>query len=220
MNYIVHVRFGGEANWITDFVTPNNPLVTELAQVKPAGAEPVSAFSRWIWQNINYPTGVIPDYHEIRAFTKSSWFTPVAIKLSTPDFFEFPREVLGWKDARGRRFADCEGSSVTLCSLLRNYISPYDVHVALGDMSIFSHAWVRVRRNEEWQIIETTSPHSRLLTEDKPYKMKAYFNDKEAVELEPGFFSNLRVFAEKSRRAYRAKLNVICPFLEQCEVRY
>lgn len=217
MNYIVQVRFGDEANWVTSFIQPNAPAVLALVREKPVDVDPVSYFSRWIWANVNYPTSPLaPDFHKLEGFRKAGWLAPAAIKLSTADFWQFPSETLGWSDAWGRHWGDCEDSSAVLCSLLRNYLPPEDVYVAVGNVSIFPHAWLKVRHLGAWGLIETTTPHNRLLPEAQPYAVKAIFNDRYAVELEPGFYSRLGAFAGESRREHKAKMGVICPFLEQC----
>lgn len=218
-DFVVEVRFPGERHYIREFVTPDAPDVLALVKSKPPDIDPISFFASWVWRHVNYPTAALPlapDYHEVRAFRKAGWFAPAAIKLSTIDFWQFPSETLGWADAWGRHWGDCEDSSAVLCSLLRNYFRPEDVYVALGNVSILPHSWVRVRHLGKWQIIETTSPHRQGLAEDRPYSMKAYFNDRYATELERGFFSTLGAFASGSRRAHRAKTGVICQFFEEC----
>lgn len=219
MNYIVQVRFGEEKRYITEFIQPSTPAVLELVRAKPEDVDPISYFSWWIWNHVSYPTAALPlapDYHEVRAFRKTGWFAPAAIKLSTADFWQFPSETLGWADAQGKHFGDCEDSSFVLCSLLRNYFPPEDVYVAVGNVSILPHAWVKVRHLGKWGIVETTTAHNKLLPETRPYEAKAIFNDVHATELERGFFATLGTFASGSRRAHRAKTGVIGSFFEEC----
>jgi len=60
--------------------------------------------------------------------------------------------------------SNCVGKSVLLASLLRNIYGPQDVYVAIGQyvrQDVEGHAWVMLRKNGSWQLIEATQPPSK-----------------------------------------------------------
>jgi len=215
--WTVEKRFGKERRYVTEFVTPNTPDVKDLAYAvgKPNIEETIAAIASWVWANIDYPDGVINgDWHELKAFT-TGWFTPM-LKFSTGDFWRFPAEVLGQRTKDGRLIGDCEDSSFVCSSLLRNYILPSDILVHLGRYKIYWHAWVEVRHNGVWYILETTKRHPTwaLPVPDKHYKSYGYFNDQTAEEIIPGYFSSLAAVGVEEQATTIEKILDIAEFIE------
>ena len=57
--------------------------------------------------------------------------------------------------------ANCVGKSILLTSILRNRIDADSVYTVIGEYhidSIGGHAWVQVKRNGIWHLIEATGP--------------------------------------------------------------
>jgi len=87
------------------------------------------------------------------------------------DFWALPVEMLT------ARAGDCDDSSILLCSILRNYISPDKVFVAFGVWDGEGHAWV-VCQDEagEDMVLESTASPSKPLR--GKYVLDAMFNDR------------------------------------------
>ncbi|GAI18548.1 unnamed protein product, partial [marine sediment metagenome] len=96
---------------------------------------------------------------------------------------ETPSETLAWGEA------DCEGTAILLCSLLRNFTNAY---VVVGDYQGYGHAWCKING----QVLETTYTRARPVPDPYDYQAYCLFNDKEVIELWPGalgeIFSLLR----------------------------
>lgn len=181
----MRTRFFAEEHDPREFITPDHHRVKLLAA--QLGHDLWRCYD-WVCRNVEYPPGpaISLDMHSIKAFGRHS---PI-LKDVVYEFWEFPAEVLGWS-LDGRGIADCEGSSFLLVSLARNFLGPGEVYAALGTIRGHGHAWVRVLRRGQWYILETThdkpSPLWSLL-EGEPYRLEAYFNDREAREIVPGAF--------------------------------
>lgn len=114
------------------------------------------------------------------------------------EFWAMPEEMLAAREG------DCDDSSILLCSLLRNYLEPEKVFVAIGQWTVDGkpggHAWV-VTQGEDGKdiILESTAPPSKPLK--GKYTLSAMFNDKYAFATEIGIKDfELRV-EEESRYA-------------------
>ena len=70
-------------------------------------------------------------------------------ELSNDEFWEYPSEALDWG------VANCEGSSIALCALLRTFVPPERAFVAVGEVP-GGHAWVVYNDGIEERILETT----------------------------------------------------------------
>lgn len=97
----------------------------------------------------------------------------ITYRSDNGEWWEFPAETIS------RKYADCEGSSILLASLLRNFTDGY---VAVGSYRGFGHAWVEL----DGQILETTYTSARPVADPEQYKMLVAFNDYEVYEVYPG----------------------------------
>jgi len=102
----------------------------------------------------------------------------VTYRLDTGEFWFTPSETL----AQGR--ADCEDTSLLLCSLLRNFT---DAKVALGDYCGFGHAWCW----HNGQILETTYTRAGIAPDPENYTTFVLFDDREVIELWPGALNEI-----------------------------
>jgi hypothetical protein len=90
------------------------------------------------------------------------------------EFWAEPGEMLE------TRAGDCDDSSILLCSILRNYIGPDKVFVAIGTWRVNrkpdGHAWVVTQTDDgEDLILESTAHPSKPLK--GRYVLSAMFND-------------------------------------------
>ncbi len=111
-----------------------------------------------------------------------------------------PSQVL----QRGK--ANCVGKSLLLASILRNWYGPNDVFVAVGDVregadiqgQTGGHAWVVVRLNGRWDLLEATSPPVNWAlapAKTDQYETGILFNDKQVMCEDP----EMCVTIQKSR---------------------
>ena len=98
--------------------------------------------------------------------------------------------------------ADCEDTSILLCSLLRNFT---DAHVAIGEYQGYGHAWVA----KGGQIYETTYTRAMPASDPEHYFPYCLFDEREVIELWTGAFGE--IFA--LRRNEVAKLNLMAEVL-------
>lgn len=147
------VRFG-ELLIPQDFIRIDS-VVRELADTVRDLPEEEAVFSLWdlVCRCIQYPDaspGVAPDRHVLHAFPTIDlpFFGPqYRLVRSNDEWWEFPSEALSWG------IANCEGTAVTLCTLLRAYgIGPERVWVVVGEIPPGRHAWVDL----DGHILETT----------------------------------------------------------------
>lgn len=92
------------------------------------------------------------------------------------EFWDYPAETL----RRGE--GDCDETAILLCSILRNYLSPEDVYVAVGNINGDGHAWVVAN----WEIIESTASSGERVNEAR-YKPEVFFNDRYCYAEPNGF---------------------------------
>lgn len=70
---------------------------------------------------------------------------------------------------------NCDCTAILLCSLLRSYLSPDEVFVAVGNIDNGGHAWVMTRD----KLIESTAGSDKKFNENR-YSVEVLFNDKYA----------------------------------------
>jgi hypothetical protein len=183
-NYLVRVRFANELHWVTEFVTPSHPHVQSRAE---ALRHDIAQCYFWVSDYVLYPLCAHADEHEMFAFKNM-------LHLKAKEYWQFPAETLGWMDHNGWCYEDCDGQAILLCSLLRTFLPATDVYVGLGGRFELEHAWVRIRKNGIWYVLDTTLDEVLPLWsiyEKNPYNLYAYFNDQEAVEVVKGTFAIL-----------------------------
>mgnify|MGYP001573059683 CR=1 FL=1 len=169
-NQPIDTRFG-DATWITDFITPNNPDVILKYQELTEGLTNPDDIIIAIWQYV----------------AMKPYVTLVASKLLVggkvlvqEDTWFFPAEAMKVGAL------NCANKAFLLTSLLKNYmLKPGDVYCVVGDLTlgdVGSHAWVEVRRGGRLYIMETTQPNIRyaLIPKElaKAYEAKLYFDEK------------------------------------------
>lgn len=90
------------------------------------------------------------------------------------DFWATPEEMLAV------RAGDCDDSAILLCSLLRNYIPPEKVFVAIGVWTQGGkpdgHAWVIVQNEDGGDMVLESTTHPQNTLRGR-YTLSAMFND-------------------------------------------
>lgn len=141
----VSARFGGTAEWLSDFITPANPDVRLLYDKLSAGVSRDEAIVR-CWQYV----ANIPYVEAVR-----SRLTIGGKSYEQADTWLYPAETI-----RLAPVANCATKSFLLTSLLRNALPASQVHCVMGH-SYFngqgSHAWCEIEDGEPY-ILETTQP--------------------------------------------------------------
>ena len=174
----ISATFFKEGRWLTEFVTPDSmeikELYGELTKGIPSGAARVEALHRWVSTEVKY-----------KDFIKAKLW--VEGKSSTnPDVWLSPSLT------KRVKVGNCASKSFLLASLLRNELSPGEVHVVLGNLHNgkaegFGHAWVQVKLDERAYIVESTRPDVPALVlasvADR-YEAVHFFNDKTAYAIE------------------------------------
>lgn len=145
-NQPISARFG-DAVWITEFITPDNPDVRlKYEALVSRGQSPEEvATSLWRYVVMLPYTPAVPAIMKVggRAVgQRDTWF--------------FPREVIQFKKS------NCANKSFLMTSLLKNYLpSPGQVFCTLGVLNgIGNHAWVETNISGKRYIIETTQPRT------------------------------------------------------------
>jgi len=192
MDYIVYgKRFGGEHLDIREFITPYTPSVQEALSEVPPGPNIIWQVWDWVCANIKYPPSCdgMQDYHEKISFLTGCPIIkrPVKHSVRTLDFWELPWEVLD-----PPRYGDCEGSSVVLVSMLRNFLDPQSIYCAIGTYEGKGHAWTMFSDGTEEYILDSTIPRARLVNEDSEKEAESYkcylrFNDQIVIEERDGW---------------------------------
>lgn len=172
---------------VKEFIQPHQwhvqQLITHLEQ-----QQPVTPFGLWDWvcRNVQYPLdskGKPNEYHRLEAYAYRKlyrvgcgWMNQTRISQQVWDeWFDWPWEIL----AQPQRWADCDGSSILLCSLLRGI--GQESYVAIGGFAgeddPLTHAWV-VTEGQVWEV--TTSEAGLALEEENDYYIPLmYFNERE-----------------------------------------
>jgi hypothetical protein len=102
------------------------------------------------------------------------------------EWFDFPWEIM----ASNPKVADCDGSSIFLCNMLRSI--DQEAKVAIGgfatDSEALSHAWV-VTNGQVW---ETTADEAGLaLPEDNDTYQPLILFDEASISLDPAVYAEL-----------------------------
>jgi hypothetical protein len=165
---LANVRRDGIYHSIRGLVTPNQPLVHELADVLIQSKDFVGSAQDFVNSFTQYKDEV-GDY----------WAYPV----ETLAYFEAWRELQGKGVKAESPTCDCDDMAILLGSILRNYIPPDEIFCAIGLKSEGGkeegHMWdLLVRDDTPPRIIEATSSSSR--PPRGKYKLAAMFNDKYA----------------------------------------
>ena len=182
----VRKRFGDEWTDVRDFVRPRDYMVRQVVSQKPDWT--IEELWQWVINNIRYPAGSFShmDDHRFYAYHPNipliGRFFPL-YGYSTRDYWEFPAEVL--RD----RMADCEGSAVTLVSMLRSVWRDLPAYVTVGEFrgfnGSFGHVWVSLVDKGQWLILDTTLRQlpARVPVENEgtPYVPYFRFNEQEVV---------------------------------------
>jgi len=169
-NQPIDTRFG-DAAWITDFITPNNPDVILKYRALTQGLIDPNDIAYACWHYIaNQPYVPLVASHLSAAgktFRQSdTWFYPAeSIQLGV---------------------GNCSNKSFVLASILKNYFkAPGEVYCVVGNLTldgIGSHAWVEVNSRGRSIILESTQPNVTNALIPKhlagAYEAKVYFDEK------------------------------------------
>jgi len=138
-SFKVDVPRRGMGDHVRFYVTPNNPAVqTQLLEI----GNDLNTIYSWVGENIVYE------------FDSDVY--------GTEDYWQFPYETLALKTG------DCEDQAFLLASLARAAgVEAEDIFVALGTIDNQGHAWVIIRTQIGWRILEPTLEGitSRVLTD-------------------------------------------------------
>lgn len=143
------------------------PLAPEVVAIYSEIGPDSWSLYNWVCQNIDYALDI------------------------AGEFWETPSETL----ARGQ--ADCEGTAILLCSLLRNFT---DAYVVIGDYQGYGHAWCQLNG----KILETTYTWARSVPDSHLYQAFCLFNDQAVIELWPGALNE--IFSLRRGRANKLRL--------------
>ena len=169
-NQPVDTRFG-DAIWITDFITPNNPDVILKYRELTKGLYDPDDIAIALWNYVaNLP--YVPSV--------SARLIAGGKQFKQHDTWFFPAEAMLVEKS------NCANRSFILASLLKNYLTtPGEVYCVVGNLSldgIGAHAWVQVNRGSRSYIMETTLPnlHFALIPTHlaDAYMPKVYFDEK------------------------------------------
>ncbi len=166
-----------EGRWLTEFVTPDAMEVEELYKELVKGLddriERIKAIHQWVGGEVKYKpyikSTLIIDGR--MSTNKDCWLRP-----------SITRRV---------KVGNCANKAFLLVSLLRQEMTPGDVHVVLGNLhtekSIGGHAWAQVNLEERPYVIECTRDDVAALipqgqTTDR-YEPILFFNDKSAYAI-------------------------------------
>lgn len=199
----LEVRFSGEVHDVREFITPNQWHVRQKIEELRNKWELVTPEVCWeyVCADIQYPLdihGKANEYHRLDSYAFRQYFVPGMGWFVRPwvkqvvydEWFDFPAEILSMP----KPIADCDGSSILLCSLLEAI--GIKAYVALGGFAgqsdHLTHAWVLVDYKGDWQVWETTTPEAGLaMPEANDYYIPlVYFNDKEIL-LDPTVYGML-----------------------------
>lgn len=194
---LVRRRLFGEVRDIREFIQPDSAAVQMVAATIPEGDPWEMLYSTWkaVTDRITYPSAQPYDYHFAAALAGRGgggikvWEkVPMLRQDATNDYWNFPAESL----AMG--VDDCEGTSFTVCSILRHWLSPQQVYVLMGLWRgkgwPIAHAWVQVVAGDgsRWRLETTQKPVSvaSIVPDGPPYEEWLRFNDVELEVLRPG----------------------------------
>lgn len=171
-NQAIASRFGTEAVWLTDFITPQNPDVRLLHEQLTDHLDSLDARLFSLWKHV----ADIP-----YSATVKTTLTVGGRRFSQNDTWLLPAETI-----RLSPIANCANKSFLLASLVRNELPPGIVSCVMGNLAlnhVGAHAWVQVNLNGRDYIMETTQPSLDRALLDAcnlgAYEPVLYFNDEE-----------------------------------------
>jgi len=175
-NQPISATFFGEGRWLTDFVTPHAIDVKELYKGLTEDIdtieEKVAAVHGWVSSKIKY-----------KRFIQG--------KLSIEGKTSTQEDLWSLPSITARvGVGNCANKAFLLASLLRNELSPNQVHCVLGNLyngKPGGHAWVQVNLGGQEYIVESTQPDVQSLI--PAYSVDRYeavhlFNDEGAYAIE------------------------------------
>lgn len=171
-NQPIDARVGGDAVWITDFITPNNPDILLKYNELTAGLTDPDDIAVALWHYISHQPYVPLIFARLNVLGKT---------FQQKDTWFYPGESL--QIGKG----NCANKSFVLASLLKNYYRvPGQVFCAMGNITldgIGAHAWVELNNSAGRFIIETTQPnleHALIPKEAAiAYDAKVYFDERD-----------------------------------------
>lgn len=188
---------GYPGEWIDarELIRPDDYMVKRtVAWLKERSQASVRGMWRWVTRSIAYPPGLPlwEDLHIEARFTMGILPIPRVFAASN-NVWPYPSEVL--RD----RMADCKGSSVLLCSLLRSILPANAVFVTVGTFDRpgkgqpFGHAWVSIPQGGRWTVLDTTLDPEKVPTHGYVFEDAAYayqphfrFSDRDAIRVGTG----------------------------------
>lgn len=178
----IGASFFGEGQWLTDYITPealdvrvlfesiSAPLIHPPA--KPAYYNPrdddelIESCRLWVAEQIKY----------VR-FVKGKLFINGKVSIQD-DLWNMPSLTAKVK------IGNCANKAFLLTSLLRNFLPPEEVYCVLGNLyngKPGGHAWVEVKKNGQFYVLESTQPESPIVpaSDMDRYEEVHYFNDQD-----------------------------------------
>lgn len=167
---IIHRRYG---EWldVRQLVQPHDFMVGRVVdRLKSDGHHTIRGAWNWVLDHIRYPPGP-PMWEDLHIEYRFTWgVLPIPRFASVSrDFWQYPSETL----AAG--MGDCKDSAILLCSMLRHVMGSGQVFVSVGryrgNGHDFGHAWVSIRDEQGWGVLDTT------LTGPVPARARVYEYD-------------------------------------------
>lgn len=165
----ISATFFGEGNWLSDFITPDEPnilmLWAELTDRVNSLEDKIEAAWSWVANEVKYKNFISATIN-------------VEGKTSTQDdYWQTPSQCALTK------VGNCANKAFLLTSLLRNALGPDQVHTVLGNLlnsHWAGHAWVEANIHGQPFIVEATRNDVPMIPADiaERYQPVHYFNDK------------------------------------------
>lgn len=171
----VAASFFGEGNWLTEFITPDNPdiqvLYEEVTKGRFTDEDKIMACWDWVAREVKYKPfiGARIQVEGKVARTADYWQTPAMCA----------RTGVG----------NCANKAFLLTSLVRNILPADQVHCTFGNLHnghIEGHAWVEVTLDGTDYIVESTRDDVPMVEASKKdrYEPVHYFNDKNVYAMD------------------------------------
>jgi len=172
----ISATFFNEGRWLTEFITPGALEVKNLHEQITKNISSlenrIRALQQWVATQVKYKQFIAGRIwvEGQTASQRDFWMNPSMTILT--------------------RIGNCANKSFLLTSLLRNELSPSDVHCVLGNLNNGEpggHSWVQFQLGDRTYISETTRPDvppmvlAALATR---YEAVHLFNDKDAYAIE------------------------------------
>jgi len=164
----VSASFFGEGRWLSDYITPEEPDIVMLnskitRNLKTVQEKTIASWD-WVANQIRYKSFISA---QISVEGKSSYQN---------DYWQTPAMC------SKTHVGNCANKAFLLTSLLRNFVSPDQVHCVLGNLyngHASGHAWVEINMDGKDYILESTRndvPMVEARLTDR-YEPVHYFND-------------------------------------------